>query len=265
MAPRVQFLFATTNDLLFQRNASALKRAEDYFVVNQLLDDRESSRPRESRILSVVERGLARSRNRALRSATAELCYLCDDDVSLVDGAGGIVARAFDEHCDADILIFPRLDPEMQNQASVRRGRWLPTTLRLLGVCSVEIGFRRASVLEAGVVFDERFGLGAPFSTSEEAIFLVDCLRAGLRIDWAESGIVGHAVETSGADYADGSLAVAKGAMLHRLFGAARFFVGLAFALKSYPLYRPHMGLFGFLAALHEGARLLRASDHVHG
>lgn len=261
MAPRVQFLFATTDDLLFERNLKALERAEDYLVVNQIEPSDRPRPSRDSRVLSVAERGLARSRNQAIQSATAELCYLCDDDVTLVEGASDRVARAFDAHPDADILIFARLESVSDAVDRLEAPRsWLPAAIRLLGVCSIQIGFRRAPIIASGIRFDERFGLGADFATSEEAIFLSDCRRAGLRIAWTRAGIVAHPQASSGSDYANPALAVAKGAMLARLFGAGRRLLGLLFALKSYPLYRGRLSLLDFLRALETGAHRLRAT-----
>lgn len=261
MAPRVQFLFATTADLLFERNAKALERAGDYLVVNQIEDPLAAPRDPDPRVLAFSERGLARSRNRALQNATAELCYLCDDDVELADRASQRVAQAFDEHPAADILIFRRLESLDAVDHDVASTRFpLPAFLRLLGVCSIQIAFRRQAVIASGVGFDERFGLGAEFPTSEEAIFLADCRRAGLSIEWTSSGVVAHPLETSGSDYADPALAVAKGAMLYRLFGPARWIFGLLLALTSYPLYRAHLSPLSFLAALQRGARRFRGS-----
>ena len=145
--------------------------------------------------------------------------------------------------------------------SSVRASRaWraLPARLRLLSVSSIQIGLRPERIRAAGVRFDERFGLGADFPSCEEAIFLWDCLSAGLRIEWTDRAVAGHAEESSGRVYADPEIAIAKGAMLARLFGRARPLAALLFAYRSRGLFRENYDLRAFLRALEEGGRRYR-------
>ena len=257
--PSVQFLFSTTDGRLFAQNAGVLAVAENPIVVNQLLGETAAATPDSGWVANVRERGLARSRNRAIAMSDADACYLCDDDVGLVEAAPARVASHFDRHPTADVIVFgrPWHRPHEVGADGPGPRPWspVPVRLRALGVLSVQIGFRRAAILEHGLRFDERFGLGTDYPTGAEAIFLSDCLRADLRIVWVDEVIATHPEANSGANYANPALAEAKGAVLARVFGPGCRLWFLPLALKSYRLYQPHIGFFDFLRALERGAR----------
>lgn len=252
---RVQFLFATTNNRIFSENPGVLEQAGEAIVINQLLDASVAPTQERAGVETVREHGLSRSRNRALAIATSDLCYVCDDDIALVTDAGRLVELAFEQRPHADILLFPLRDSDDGSVHYRSPPSWLPMRIRLMGVRSIQIAFRRRAVQQAGLRFDERFGLGAEFPSGEEAIFLSDAYDAKLRIEWTDVPIASHALTSSGMQYADRQLARAKGAVLCRVFGPHRFLYYLPFAAKSYPLYRAHLSLPGFIRALEAGAR----------
>lgn len=258
----VQFLFATMDGALFNRNDDILARAGRALVINQITaaDPRAEAEDLDANandhrleILNFRERGLARSRNRALSNASASLCYFCDDDIQLSPEAPRLVVEAFERHPDADVLIFERAQSFAPTDRAVRGDSMLPTPLRLLGVSSIQVAFKREAVARKGIQFDERFGLGSEFPSSEEAIFLVECWKSGLRIEWTSEVVATHPVESSGLSYDTPLLAEAKGAVLARLFGQAWLLFALAFAFKSYPLYARHMNPVGFLSRMRRG------------
>ena len=155
--------------------------------------------------------GLSRNRNNALRMATADICLIADDDNRYLAGHIDTLLKAWNNNPDADILTF---------QAQDYTGRPLhpyPAPY----VCSVEITFRRSSILEKGLRFDERFGIGSPLlCAGEEDVFMADARRAGLTIRYIPEVIVKTDSATSGTGLiGNKKLQITKGATFRYVYG----------------------------------------------
>jgi hypothetical protein len=100
---------------------------------------------------------------------------------------------------------------------------------------SHELSFRREPVMAAGVAFDEGFGAGAgtPNFIGEEYIFIVDCLRAGLKGAFRPLPVSIHPPHSSGLIWKGEAAAQARAAIIARIFGRAAPVVRIAFALKN--------------------------------
>lgn len=220
----------------------------------RLIEDGVSS----VRVYEVDERGLSKSRNRAISLAQGDICLVADDDISLLPGYKKHILAAFDAEPEADIITFQIRTPDggyfKNNYAAEPKWHTLRSIMR---VCSIEIAFRRERILNSGIRFDEQFGLGAAFPTGEEAIFLADAIRSGLKVKYVPIPIVVHDRESSGAAFAGNQrLIEAKGAMFWRIFGAWGMPVSLLFAAMKYK--HSGMGFIRFAAHMFDGARQFR-------
>ncbi|MDO5573191.1 MAG: glycosyltransferase family A protein [bacterium] len=171
---------------------SSLHISGNCLVVNQC--DREAyddiiEETRTVRYIETTERGLSKSRNMAIQNADAEVCILCDNDVEYVEGYEQLICDAFERHPEADIIVFyiKRKEKPQPNYPTERSMDYLS----VLKIFSPEIAFRREALLKAGIQFDEMFGAGARYYMGEENIFLYDCLRAGLKIQYMPVQIAG--------------------------------------------------------------------------
>lgn len=156
-------------------------------------------------------KGLSRNRNNALSLASGDICLLADDDNRYHAGQIDTILNAWKENPDADILTF---------QAQDYSGEPLhpyPAPY----VCSVEITFRRSAILEKGLRFDERFGLGSPLlCAGEEDVFMADARRAGLTIRFIPQYIVRTDRDTSGISLiGNRKLQLTKGATFRYVYG----------------------------------------------
>ena len=155
--------------------------------------------------------GLSRNRNNALNMATADICLIADDDNRYTPEYIDTILDSWKGNPDADILTF---------QAQDYSGRPLhpyPAPY----VCSVEISFRRSSVLEKGLSFDERFGLGSPLlCAGEEEVFMADARRAGLNVRYIPQVIVQTEGATTGIGLVGNrKLQITKGATFRYVYG----------------------------------------------
>lgn len=132
----------------------------------------------EVRWIDTVERGLTKSRNRAIRTSCADVCLLCDDDEIFEEDYERKILDAYAQLPQADVIIFKMTGRNTAFQDTVGRLKF-PQTMH---VSSWQISFRRESLLRSGVRFDELLGAGTGNGAEEELKFLLDCEKAGLQI-----------------------------------------------------------------------------------
>jgi hypothetical protein len=178
--------------------------------------------------------GLSNSRNEGLRAVTdsGAVLLLGDNDVRYLPGFDERIRLAYAQYPDADVILFKVCTPEGREFKAYPRNATSYGMRDIMRACSIEISFRVAAVVAAGIRFDERFGLGARLETGEDIIFLADCLRAGLTIMFVPASICVHPVESSGSAHSE-RLFYAKGAMFRRIFGAFGIFAAVAYGLKK--------------------------------
>ncbi len=150
--------------------------------------------------VAVLEgRGLSRNRNKALQMADGDIALLADDDAIYRPEHFERVFRAFEEAGGSDVACFKIATPEGEAEYK----DYSPEAYSLNEesrhyISSLEIAFRVAPVKEKEICFDERFGLGSELIKSgEEAVFIFDCIRAGLKVSYIPEYVVEHAREST--------------------------------------------------------------------
>ncbi|MDR7017303.1 glycosyltransferase [Acinetobacter sp. 3657] len=199
-------------------------------VINQCVDEIHENKS----FLNFYERGLSRSRNRGLEKSNSDICLITDNDTFFNDNMEDVIKKAFSDYPDADILTFQVETPEGELYKNYKENFFWHNKLSLAKVSSVEIAFRRESILKTNIKFDEDFGLGSYFPTSEEYIFLADAFSKGLKIGYVPKVIVYHPKESSGGAFTNKELVYAKGAMINRIFGKKGILICFLFSLKKY-------------------------------
>ncbi len=178
--PRVELLISCMG-LKDYRILEMTHIQSDALIIDQCAEDSLSEfsyRGHRIRHLKCTERGLSRSRNKALANSAGEIGYLLDDDVTLINGYPDLIARAYQEIPDADVICFlienkPRkLKPKKQRV----------NKFTSLNIASWQISLNIAAVRKAGVTFDVLMGAGTGNGAGEEAKFLQDCIAAGLNV-----------------------------------------------------------------------------------
>ena len=105
---KIEVLVATMN----QNNFKLIKEmnlSTDAIIINQCEKneyDEKIINNNKIRMYSYNERGLAKSRNRALDKTDADICVIADDDVIYVDNYEKIILNAFKQQESADLIIF---------------------------------------------------------------------------------------------------------------------------------------------------------------
>jgi len=172
-----------------------------YLVVHQIENSNKYSYPDtlyrdDVKILPVKGKGLTKSRNIALKNATGEICIIADDDVSYKPSYFQSIISIYRKY-DIDIGLF------MINTEEEREYKKYPKDIKLIkisdrhSVSSVEITFKRKSILSSKVLFDERFGLGSWLNGGGEQFFVYDALKSGLSVIFFPYYIVNHRYDST--------------------------------------------------------------------
>lgn len=181
---KLEVLLSVMN--LNKRDLEKMNIKSDCIVINQCgYSDYEEYE--NFKIYSYNEKGLSKSRNRALEISNGDILLLCDDDVIYNNEYETIVKNEFLKNKNADIIVFNIESPNRKIKQSKRRKK--VQFYNCLRYGSYRIALKKASVL--GMKFNEEFGSGSKYCSGEEGLFLLECLKKKLNI-YASSQFIGR-------------------------------------------------------------------------
>lgn len=132
------------------------------------------------KIFSTTERGVTKSRNKALKNATADICILADDDMQFSDNYEETVIDVFGKH-NADVVIFNLIDNEndlIRENDSVKK----INIFNYMNYGAARIAFKRNVIKDNALSFKEAFNNNPLPACGEDTLFLRDALKKGLKI-----------------------------------------------------------------------------------
>ena len=181
---------------------------------NALLKSNDSN----IRVINSFDKGLARSRNLAIKNATCELCLFADDDISYVQGFDVIVKEAFARYQYANIITY-----KMVNYKGELFTHY-PNIIRhnkktVSSVNSVVISFRRKQVIDNKVFFNVNFGLGSTFETADEYVFLRSALKKRFKVFFEGKVLLSHPNFSSGKAVSSDRIVFARSAVFYKYNG----------------------------------------------
>jgi len=240
---KLQLLIST----MCQNDSELIKRMNvnsAAVVINQGSDEsvREiSAGPNKVTWINSTDRGLSKSRNHAIRHATADICLLADDDEVFANNCESIILEQFSRNPEYDIIVFQVEGIEKKFKDYYPKERSLGF-LYSMKVSSVEIAFRLNRIKEKGIKFNELFGAGAKYSAGEENIFLFDCLRRGMKIKYVPVKIADlHIGDSTWFKGYTEKYFIDKGAIFTAMSKSCSKLLILQFALRKYKLYADSM------------------------
>lgn len=146
-------------------------------VINQC-DYNNYEEYKNFKIYSYNEKGVAKSRNRALEFSDGDVLLFCDDDVVYNDQYENIIKNEFSENKNADIIVFNLESPNRKIRLIKRKKK--VHFYNCLRYGTYRIALRKSSVL--GMKFNEKFGPGSKYCSGEDGLFLLDCLKKKFKI-----------------------------------------------------------------------------------
>ena len=244
---------------MHQEDTSIIEKSRitgNVLIINQTDEEKEVSGKTEhgtARMICTRERGLSRSRNMALRHAKGDICLLCDDDEVFLPGYEKTILKAFERYPEADVIAFNLTNRKPRLRQKPQRIRYL-SSLRL---SSCYLAFRRKTIQNNNLLFDERMGAGSGNGSGEENKFLLDCLKRRLLIYYVPANIA--ALEDNGSTWFfgfDEAFFYQRGASTRYMMGfwpAAVY--GLYYILAKYPSYRSTISPWKAGSALFRGMK----------
>lgn len=187
---------------------------------------------RGARVVVLDSRGVAKSRNEALRQAKRQYLLFCDDDVTVdLDGVAAAVAHL--EQTGAALAMGRAVDETGTFRKNYPADVVPLTVLNSAKAATYEMIVDVTQAKAANVWFDERFGAGVDqFYLGDEYIFIADLLRAGLTADAVPITVAVHPADSSGARWGTDADVDARSAALTRALGSKAWLVKPAFAAR---------------------------------
>ena len=241
--------------------SGAMNLPSDALIINQVdkpLDEiTDTQNGKQVKMLSFCERGLSKSRNRALENADGDICVIADEDILFEDGCKEKILEAHQKYPGYDIIAFIA-----KRNAPGRQKRYYdkPTKMgyiRSMKILSCEISVKRKAIVENGIRFNESFGTGSgKYLMGEENIFLYSCLKKGLKILFLP--ITFCSVSEAQSSWFFGwneKLFYDKGAISYEMSPLFSIPLILQFAVRKYPTYKNKMSFFAAVKAMMHGRR----------
>lgn len=184
---------------MHQKDESIIKKSNirtDVVVVNQCDRDevkrftfKDSSGVEHNAIfIYSTTRGLSKSRNIAISNAPYDsICVFCDDDEIFADDYEEKILSAYKFNPNQDLIAFALIRNDLAMQ------KYYPSVsgnlgfMQILKTSSLQITFKKESLLNAGIKVDEKMGSGTGNGGGEENKFLLDFKRKGLNLHYHPS------------------------------------------------------------------------------
>jgi hypothetical protein len=183
----------------FTRNAQALERFDQVILLMQGCSETGQPAPPPNNFRNFVfdstaERGLSRSRNRALELCSCDYLWILDDDVLIEQSAFAKIQKAIEDLPSAKVLTFEFVDiDDLKTLAKKYPPKRRLRGVELLRVSSIEIIVSVDFVKKSKIRFNINYGLGGEvFPSGEETVFLLDLKDAGAEIFHIDQTIVFH-------------------------------------------------------------------------
>lgn len=181
----VEVLVSTMNKTDKEQLVKEMNIKGNVVVINQVtkkdIDHLVNNVEGNQKMFSFREKGLSKSRNKAIDNSNGDICVIADDDLKYVENYEEIIKTAYEEYKDADIIAF-YVESEDFNNKKMPLSPGKVGYLKSMKIQSVQMTFKRKSIQDSGLKFDENFGAGTDNYMGEENIFLFDALNKGLKI-----------------------------------------------------------------------------------
>lgn len=217
---------------------------------------------KDVRVSTIRSVGLSKNRNNALKHSRGDFLLVADDDIQLVPEAPAKIIALLNTNQNIDCCTCRIRTPSGAMYKTYKGAGTLHNKISVLGVSSIEVVIRRSAIKRAGLLFDERFGLGAIYPISEEAILLGDMIRHNINILRSDIVIAVHDKNGSGQVFGTESACRARGALFRRSFGWLGYPLLLFQSIKRYPKYKGTMSIMHYIATGSKAFFGLKNNDH---
>lgn len=231
-------------------------------IINQITKEKLSlvnKSNKQYKIYSFKEKGLSKSRNKAIKYSDGNICVIADDDMYYENDYIQTIKTAYKKYPDADLIAFVVPYETKQGKQILKEGK--VNFLQSQKIQSVQLTFKKESIIRNHITFDEEFGAGAKYYCGEENIFMCDCMKKGLKLYFVPQKIATLSDEENSSWFKgyDIKYFKTKGAVYNRMSSLLCFPLILQFAVRKKKLYENQFSLFEIIKIMLSGAREYRS------
>ena len=231
------------NKLLKDMNVTS-----NYLIINQTTNHKCNIK--NSKVITKFEKGLSKSRNIAIKEADEDIVLLADDDLSYTKNYREIILQAYKKYKNADIICF-----YVESINEKRKIKKMLTSnigfIKAMKIASSEISFKRKTIIDNNISFNEKFGAGTVLKRGEEQIFLYEALKKKLNIIFVNKKIATVKQEDSSwFNKFDEDFFVIQGKIFRELSSKFYFVLCLQYVVRKYFLYRENISFFKALKCI---------------
>ena len=186
-----------------------------------------------SKLVELKSKGVAKSRNAALKYASGKYLIFGDDDITFDESGIAELVNYFESHPECSILLAQTSDESGELRKLYPSRAHKLSRLNSAKAATYEMMVRLDAIRDAGITFDENFGAGADSYLGDEYIFIADALKKGLRGEFLPVRVAIHPKESSGSLWGTPKDLSARAAVFGRVFGAWAPLFRALFLLKS--------------------------------
>ncbi|MEY3317950.1 MAG: hypothetical protein RL540_322 [Actinomycetota bacterium] len=186
-----------------------------------------------SKLVELKSRGVAKSRNAALKYASGKYLIFGDDDITFDEKGISTLIEYFESHPECSIILAQTSDETGELRKSYPTKSHKLTKYNSAKAATYEMMVRIDAIRSAGVTFDESFGAGAENFLGDEYIFIADALNKGLQGVFLPIRVAIHPKESSGSTWGTPRDLTARAAVFSRVFGITAPIFRALFLLKS--------------------------------
>lgn len=209
----------------------------------------------KNKLFLFKEKGLSRSRNRAISKSTADICVIADDDIIYVDNYEKIIKQAYKKNKDADIIIF-KIDDRNEERKTAKIRKNKINFINTMRVSSNQITFKRNSIIKNKIKFDETFGSGSKYFFGEDAIMIRDALKEKLKIIYVDKLIcIKPKNKSTWFKGYNKEYFISKGAIFYRISSNLYFLLILQFAIRKRKKYKENLKIKEAIKYMIKGAQ----------
>ena len=187
----------------------------------------------QTKLVELKSRGVAKSRNAALKYASGKYLIFGDDDITFDEAGLETLINHFEANPNCAIILAQTSDETGTLRKSYPSKPHKLSRYNSAKAATYEMMVRVDAVRGAGVTFDENFGAGAENYLGDEYIFIADALNKGLKGDFLAVRVAIHPKESSGSTWGTPRDLSARAAVFSRVFGVTAPIFRALFLLKS--------------------------------
>ncbi len=181
----LEVLIATVNQAKPFSLVEKMKLNSDAIIANQtdhVSYEEKNIKNNKIKLYNFKERGVGLNRNNALMRSDADIVLLADDDIKYIDNYKNIIIEEFKRNPKADMIVFNLETSDLARPRFKIKKYKRVRYYNCLRYGAVRMAFKLNKIREKNIYFSLLFGGGAKYSCGEDSLFILECIKKGIKV-----------------------------------------------------------------------------------